>query len=246
MCDILERGDDVLALATTLGVKLSASAVRGALHQLHLRWGRPRLGMPLKVDPQKADKQWRIAKAVIEAGPEAVILYGDESRCQLLPLIRACWHWLGQQIRVPTPGTNQSRALFGALDIRSGRWVYLVRERMLKEDFIAFLDHLLVQYPGVAIVLILDNFGSHTAAAVQAWLLEHKRLSLLYLRSTARISTPLSESGCSSRTRSLPTASMAPCTADRRRQVLLRRDDTRSSSHLGSSLIPSTNLLRPT
>jgi transposase len=171
----------VEALATTLGVKLSASAVRGAFQQLDLRWGRPRLGMPPKVDPQKAQKQWLIAKTVIEAGPEAVILYGDESRFQLLPLIRACWHWLGQQIRVPTPGTNQTRALFGALNIRTGRWVYLLRERMFKEDFIAFLEHLLLEYPSVPIVLIVDNFGSHTASAVQAWLVQHKRLSLLYL-----------------------------------------------------------------
>jgi transposase len=171
----------VLALATELGVRLSASAVRGAFHQLDLRWGRPRLAMPRKVDPDKAQKQWLIAQTVIEAGSEAVILYGDESRVQLLPLIRACWHWVGQQIRVPTPGTNQPRALFGALNIRTGRWVYLVRERMFKEDFIAFLEHLLVEYPGVPIVLIVDNFSSHTAGAVQAWLAEHRRLRLLYL-----------------------------------------------------------------
>lgn len=171
----------VLALATKLGVKLSSSSVRGAFHQLGLRWGRPRLGMPRKVDPDKAQKQWLIAQTVLEVGPDAVILYGDESRVHLLPLIRACWHWVGQQIRVPTPGTNQKRALFGALNIRTGRWVYLVRERMFKEDFIVFLEHLLVEYPTVPIVLIVDNFSSHTAGAVRAWLLEHERLRLLYL-----------------------------------------------------------------
>jgi hypothetical protein len=45
--------------------------------------------MPNKVDPDKARKQWLIAQTVIEAGPGAVILYADESRVQLLPLIRA-------------------------------------------------------------------------------------------------------------------------------------------------------------
>jgi len=30
------------------------------------------------------------------------------------------WHWVGQQVRVPTPGTNKTHALFGALDIRTG------------------------------------------------------------------------------------------------------------------------------
>jgi hypothetical protein len=54
-----------------------------------------------------------MVKAVVDAPPEAVILYADESRVQLLPLIRAMWHWVGQQARIPTPGTNVSRALFG-------------------------------------------------------------------------------------------------------------------------------------
>ena len=60
-----------------------------ALHRIDLRWGRPRLGMPTKVDPEKAQKQWAIAKAAVGAPAEAAIVYADESRIQLLPLIRA-------------------------------------------------------------------------------------------------------------------------------------------------------------
>jgi len=171
----------VLAIFNKLGLRLGASAVRLALHALDLRWGRPRLAMPHKVDPEKAQKQWLIAQTVLEAGPEAVILYADESRVQLLPLIRAMWHWVGQQIRVPTPGTNHWRALFGALNIRTGQWTYIVRERMRKEDFIAFLEHLLVVYPTEVIVLIVDNYSSHTAGVVKDWVAEHPRLHLAYL-----------------------------------------------------------------
>lgn len=171
----------VLAVTDKLRVHLSASTIRQALHRAQLAWGRPRLAMPRKTDPQKAAKQWAIAQAVIDAGPEAAVLYADESRLQLLPLLRAMWHWVGQQIRVPTPGSNVTRALFGALNIRSGQWTYLVRERMAKEDFIAFLEHLLTVYPNGAIILIVDNYSSHTAAAVQTWLAEHARLQLFYL-----------------------------------------------------------------
>ena len=169
------------ALVHQLGVRLSPSTLRGALHRLGLRWGRPRLTMPLKTDPAKAHKQWVIAKAVIEAGPEAAVLYGDESRVQLLPLIRAMWHWVGQQLRIPTPGTNVTRALFGALNIRTGQWVYLIRERMRTDDFLAFLEHLLVVYPDGPILLMVDNFSSHTAQAVNTWLAAHARLHLYYL-----------------------------------------------------------------
>jgi transposase len=134
-----------------------------------------------KVDPEKAQKQWAIVKAVVEAPVEAAILYADEARVQLLPLVRAMWHWAGQQIRIPTPGTNVTRALFGALNIRSGQWTYLVRHHLRKEDFVAFLEHLLVAYPGIPIILIVDNYSSHTAHLVREWLQEHPRLQLYYL-----------------------------------------------------------------
>jgi len=171
----------VAALGHKSHVVLSPSALRGDLHQLGMRWGRPRLAMPQKVDPQKAQKQWDIAKAVVAAPAETAILYADESRVQLLPLLRAMWHWAGQQIRIPTPGRNVSRALFGALNLRSGQWTYLVREQLRKEDFVAFLEHLLVVYPTGSIILIVDNFSSHTAHIVREWLDQHSRLQLYCL-----------------------------------------------------------------
>lgn len=165
-----------LALVHTMAVQLSARALRIAWNELGLRWGRPRLAMPTQVDPQKTRKQWVLAKAVVEAGPEATMLYGDESRLQLLPLLRAMWHWAGEQLRVPTPGTNVTRALFGALNMRTGRWVYLVRERMRPEDFLAFWEFLLVLYPHGPLLLIVDHFSSHTAHAVGAGVAAHPRL----------------------------------------------------------------------
>jgi transposase len=170
-----------LALLQRLGVQLSIRALRGTWQALGLRWRRPRLTMPTKVDPEKTRKQWLMAKTSVEAGPEAAILYAEESRLQLLPLLRAMWQWAGQQVRVPTPGTNVTRALFGALNIRTGRWVYLVRERMRTGDFLAFLEYLLVAYPTGPIRLIVDNFSRHTAHAVTAWLPAHPRLQWCYL-----------------------------------------------------------------
>ncbi len=173
----------LLAVATRCGVTLSCRAMRTLLHQLGLRWRRPRLAMPRKVDPEKALKQWRIAEAVLAAGPDAAILYADESRIGVLPLVRALWQGVGQQIRIPTPGTNKTRSLFGALNIRTGQWTYLVREHMYKEDFIAFLEQLLTVYTSGTILVIVDNYSSHTAYAVRDWLAEpdHARLQLHFL-----------------------------------------------------------------
>jgi hypothetical protein len=77
---IMAQVHDDLGEATDFGVHLSTSALRGTLRERGLRWGRPRLAMPLKVDPAKARIQWLLAKAVVEAGPEAAILYADASR----------------------------------------------------------------------------------------------------------------------------------------------------------------------
>jgi transposase len=171
----------VLALVRSQQLTVSRSTIRNALHRLRLRWRRPRLAMPRKTDPEKAAKQWAIVQAVLEAGPEAVVLYADESRVQTLPLLRSMWQWLGQQARIPTPGSNTWRAIFGALNIRTGQWTYLVRERMKTADFIAFLEHLLTVYPTQVILLIVDNYSSHTAKEVADWLAEHPRLQLHFL-----------------------------------------------------------------
>ncbi len=157
---------------------LSPRTVRRAWPRLAVRWRRPRLAMPRKTDPDKAQQQWRIAAAVLGAGPEAAIVYADASRVQPLPLRRAMWSWAGQPWRVPTPGAHTARARFGALAIRTGQWTSLVRERMRTEDFLACLAHLLTAYPTQPIILIVDNYRRHTAKDVRDWLAAHPRLQL--------------------------------------------------------------------
>ncbi len=171
----------VLALASQLRVAVCRSTVRNALRRLHLRWRRPRLTLPRTTDPDKARKQWALVQAVITAGSEAVVLYADEARIQTLPLLQAMWQWLGQQIRIPTPGSNTTRAIFGALNLRTGQWSYLVRKRLQQEDFIAFLEYLLTVYPTQPIILLVDNYSSHTAHAVADWLRQHPRMQVHFL-----------------------------------------------------------------
>jgi transposase len=52
---------------------------------------------------------------------------------------------------------------------------------MRKEDFIAFLEFLLAAYAVGPILLIIDNYSSHTAGVVQEWLAERPRIRVLYL-----------------------------------------------------------------
>jgi transposase len=155
-----------------------ANTVRQALRRLGRRWGRPRPARPLNTDPQKRAKPWALVKAVVDAGPEAVVLYGDDSRGQALPRIRAMGHGLGQRLRGPTPGSNTARAMFGALNIRTGQGISRTREPMSKEDCMAFLEELLAVYPTQTVLLIVDNDSRHTAHTVDDWLRDHPRLPL--------------------------------------------------------------------
>lgn len=171
----------VLLCAAQLHLTVGRSTIRSALQRVGLRWRRPRLAMPRAPDPHKAAKQWAMAAAVIGAAPDTAIVYADESRIQTLPLVRAMWQTRGQQVRVPTPGTNRGLTLFGALNMRTGRWDYILRQRMQADDFLLFLTYLLMCYRGHPLIVIVDNYSSHTARKVQAWVADEPRLTLLFL-----------------------------------------------------------------
>jgi transposase len=173
-------------LATRFRLVLSPASVRRYLHQAGWRWARPRLAPAThaprgqrKEDPAAPLKLALIAQAVASA---ATLLYLDECDLHLLPVIRACW-MKGPRLRVPTPGQNAKRALFGALDARTGQVHHLVRPRKRAAQFVEFLDALAAAYPAGEVVLVLDNVITHDAKIVRAWLArpEHARFRFLWL-----------------------------------------------------------------
>ena len=132
-----------------------------------------------KEDPATPLKLALIAQAVASA---ATLLYLDECDLHLLPVIRACW-MKGPRLRVPTPGQNAKRALFGALDARTGQLHHLVRPRKRAAQFVEFLEALAAAYPTGEVVLVLDNVITHDAKLVRAWRArpEHARFRFLWL-----------------------------------------------------------------
>jgi len=173
-------------LLSRFRLALSPSSVRRHLKASGWRWGRPRLtpatqapGHQKKADPAAATKLKLIERALASA---ATVLYLDECDLQLLPLIRACW-MKGPRLRVPTPGQNVKRTIFGALNARTGELAWLIQPRKRAVDFVAFLEHLALAYPSGAVVLVLDNVITHDAKLVRAWLArpEHARFRVLWL-----------------------------------------------------------------
>ena len=74
----------------------------------------------------------------------------------------------GHQGRVPTPGTNRKRAIFGALERTTGRWLYAITERKRAVEFIAFLEQVLAGYPDRPILLVVDNASIHVSPGRQS------------------------------------------------------------------------------
>jgi transposase len=166
-------------LAEQCGLRLSRATVRRTLVALTFRWRRPRHGLP--TDPAAAGTMWQLCERLLHAPANAVILALDECDLHLLPVLRAMWMRQGQQVRVPTPGTNRKRSVFGALELTTGRWLYQVYERRRSGEFLAFLEHLLLTYPGRPVLLVLDNASSHKAKVVAAWVADHPQVQLRWL-----------------------------------------------------------------
>jgi transposase len=161
------------------GLILSRTTLRRTVLDLDFRWRRPRHDLP--TDPAAATIMWQLCHQLLHLPTEAVVLALDECDVHLLPVLRAMWMPRGKQIRIPTPGSNRKRTVFGALDLASGRWLYQVTVRKRSIEFLAFLEHLIAACPECPLVLILDNASIHKAKCVQVWLTEHPQVQLLYL-----------------------------------------------------------------
>jgi transposase len=142
------------------------------------RWRRPRL--VAKGDPHHDRIVARIRRRITRLPAGSVILAEDEAHLDLLPTVRATWTLHGQRLRVMTPGTNRRATIFGALNVTTGAWWYLLARRSAA-SFTAMLDMLLAAYPKAsAVAVICDNDGIHHARSVGQWAAAHPRLRLLY------------------------------------------------------------------
>ena len=113
--------------------------------------------------------------------PGAVVLAEDETHLNLLPWVRATWIANGTRQQVMTPGTNQRRTIFGAVDLHTGRFLYQVCRKAVSASFTAFLAQLLAAYPAAPLVAVIcDNVIIHRSKTVQRWLDAHPRIQVLH------------------------------------------------------------------
>jgi len=204
----------VLHLATRFKTKVSISTVRRALHRIRFSWKRPKLAPARRVDPDRVAKEAYLAAVLADPDPQAHIVAIDECDCHLLAVVRSMWQRIGLagQLRLPTPGQNRQRSVFGSLNLRTGAWHDCVCARKCTADFIRLLIVLLAAYPIGPIYVIADNCKIHCSRALFKWLALNPRLHRVYLcpPTAAIASIPSKKSGGNSNAMSLPTATFAP------------------------------------
>lgn len=181
-------------------VAVCAETVRRHLRNRDFRIVRPvqSIGSP---DPEYEQKACQLQTYQDQARRgEIVLLYEDEVDLDLLPGVIGCWTRRGSQIKVRTPGQNEKRYGYGAVDYVSGRLVRRVEERKRSDGFCALVGQIAAEYPptcpeskkvgpdsqppctGRKVVLVLDNYIIHKSKQTQAMLDQHRSwLEVFYL-----------------------------------------------------------------
>ncbi|MGH2610976.1 MAG: IS630 family transposase [Tepidiformaceae bacterium] len=136
----------------------------------------------LSRDPLFVEKVRDIVGLYLAPPDKALVLCVDEkSQIQALdrtqPLLPMA---IGQpERRTHDYVRHGTTSLFAALDVASGEVIGECHRRHRAAEFRRFLDTIDTQAPaGLAVHLILDNYGTHKTQATRRWLLRHPRFHL--------------------------------------------------------------------
>jgi hypothetical protein len=121
-----------------------------------------------------------------------VLLVEDETDLLLFPPLRANWSRRSEPARVLISGWNARRVVFGAMNVRSGKRLFLARQHQRQHDFQAFLQLIRQHYRSWYVALLLDEGPSHTAARSQQ-LASDLKIELLWLPKRAPELNPMDE-----------------------------------------------------
>ena len=154
------------------GIDVHPDTVRDALKRLEYSWTRPRRQLPSPAN--REEKMAQVRRRIDEASEETTILFADETELKRFPPLRRMWQPVGQQRPVRVPDANDDFALYGALDIGSGRTFTRAFEKERSDYTIQFLELLKARTTG-NVLLIWDRAPWHTSGQVEAFLQKTSR-----------------------------------------------------------------------
>lgn len=141
---------------------------------------------------QSARKKRRIRRKIRRLPPRSVLLVEDETDLLLFPSLRANWSRRGEPARVLISGWNARRVVFGAMNLRTGKRLFLARQHQRQHDFQTFLELIHQHYRGWYVALLLDENPSHTAGRSQQ-LAHDLQIELLWLPKRSPELNPMDE-----------------------------------------------------
>jgi len=109
-----------------------------------------------------------------------VLIFQEEREIHRYPALARLWAPVGQQPRVPTPGKNEKKVVYGGIDYKTGKLTYTIADTKCGAAFPAFLAVLLATYAGRKVQLVCDNGRFHTSKAVQQFLAAHQKQLEVY------------------------------------------------------------------
>lgn len=109
-------------------------------------------------------------------------VYVDECDLHTHPLLVQVWQRRGIPMSVPAAGVDQRRAVFSAVDSRSGQVLWQLQPRKGGVAFATFLDHIDQTWPEEHLVLVRDNGSYHRSPSVRAcWVEQGGRVTPLWV-----------------------------------------------------------------
>jgi DDE superfamily endonuclease len=118
----------------------------------------------------------------------------DERDSHLWPKVGCAWMPKGTQLEVMTPGRHQKHDLAGALEVSTGRRHHCLGPRTTNGLFRAWLQTLEDAYPAAPyqrVSVVVDHDTIHQAKAVEEWLANHPRVTLLCLPTDGPQANPI-------------------------------------------------------
>lgn len=149
------------------GIDVHPDTVRDALKRLEYSWTRPRRQLPSPAD--REEQMARVRERIASASEERTVLFVDETELKRFPPLRRMWQPVGEQRPVWVPDANDDFALYGALDVGSGRTFTRAFEKERSDYTIQFLELLKARTTG-KVLLIWDRATWHTSGQVEAFL----------------------------------------------------------------------------
>lgn len=164
------------------------STIGRHLHRLGWTLVRPVLTVQSR-DPAYASKADELEQLKERAKRgEITLLFEDELDLNLLPGVLRCWTRVGEQRKIPTPGINQKRYGFGAVNFLTGEVVSHLAERKNSTNFCTLVEAIVSRFcpgaiwTGPKVVLVLDNYIIHQSKLTQETLTKYMdRLEVFHL-----------------------------------------------------------------